>query len=173
MFRLSFLVLALVMLTACSSLQSTKTDTKISKQYSWVLLPIVNHTDTSQASLKAEAILQALLASKGVTQLKIYPAEMNNDSLFQPNDRKSVDHAMTWAKSEGARYAITGSIEEWQYKVGIDGEPVVGLTLRVIDLSNQAVVWSSVGAKSGWSRSALSGVAQELIKELLASLPIE
>lgn len=173
MFRLSFFVISLVMLTACSSLQSTKGDTKISSQSSWALLPMVNHTDTSQASLKAEAILQALLANKGVMQLKIYPTEMNNDSLFQPNDRKSVDQAIAWAKSEGARYAITGSIEEWQYKVGIDGEPAVGLTLRVIDLTNQTIVWSSVGAKSGWSRSALSGVAQELMKELLSSLPTE
>ncbi|MGZ5177722.1 MAG: penicillin-binding protein activator LpoB, partial [Burkholderiales bacterium] len=34
------------------------------------------------------------------------------------------------------------------------------------------VVWSGVGGKSGWSRESLSGVAQKLIRQLLASANI-
>ena len=78
-----------------------------------------------------------------------------------------------WARSVGARYAIYGAVDEWRYKVGIDGEPAVGVALHIMDLQNNSVVWSGVGGKSGWSRESLAGVAQKLIKQLLATAPIQ
>jgi polysaccharide biosynthesis protein PelC len=60
--------------------------------------------------------------------------------------------------------------KEWRYKVGIDGEPAVGLTLKIIDLSNGRVLWSATGAKSGWSREALASVAQSLILNMVNTL---
>jgi hypothetical protein len=95
---------------------------------------------------------------------------MNADLLLDPTERKLAEQALAWAKQREARYAVSGSVEEWRYKVGVDGEPVVGLALTVTDLSSGAVVYSASGGKSGWSREALSGVAQKLVKELLAEL---
>ena len=97
---------------------------------------------------------------------------MNSDTLLQPSERKVMAEADKWARSVGARYAIYGAVDEWRYKVGIDGEPAVGVALHIMDLQNNSVVWSGVGGKSGWSRESLSGVAQKLIKQLLATAPI-
>jgi hypothetical protein len=74
---------------------------------------------------------------------------------------------MDWAKEQGARYAVTGTVDEWRYKVGVDGEPAVGVALQIVEIDGGKVVWSGVGGQSGWSRESLSGVAQELIKSLL------
>ena len=63
-------------------------------------------------------------------------------------------------------------MEEWRYKVGIDGEPAVGVTLKVVDLSSGRTVWSASGAKSGWSRQALSAVAQTVLTQALDELPL-
>ena len=81
--------------------------------------------------------------------------------------------ATNWAKQQGVRYALTGNVDEWRYKVGIDGEPAVGITLQLLDVQSGAVVWSGVAAGTGWSRDGLSAVAQKLIKEMLvkAKLP--
>jgi hypothetical protein len=49
----------------------------------------------------------------------------------------------------------------------VDGEPAVGVALSVVDVSSGRTVWSGVGARSGWSRDALSAVAQRLLKSLL------
>ena len=49
-------------------------------------------------------------------------------------------------------------MDEWRYKVGIEGEPAVGITLYVMDLSSGAAAWSGAGAKAGWSSEALSAV---------------
>jgi hypothetical protein len=138
----------------------------------WVLLPIINHTDVPQAGLRAEAITEGLLRSGGVNNLTRYPAALNQDTLFEPAERKVFDEANKWARSQGAQYAIYGAVDEWRYKVGIDGEPAVGVALHIMDMQSGSVVWSGVGGKSGWSRESLSGVAQKLIRGLLASANI-
>jgi hypothetical protein len=74
---------------------------------------------------------------------------------------------MAWARQQGARYALTGAVEEWRYKVGVDGEPAAGVTLQIIDVQTGEALWSAAGGKSGWSREALSAVAQQLIRDLL------
>lgn len=137
----------------------------------WVLLPFVNHTDTPQAAFAAEAIVDHLVRARGQAALERYPVTLSKDTLFEPAERKVVEEAMAWAKQQGARYALGGSVQEWRYKVGIDGEPAVGVTLELIDLTTGAVVWSAAGAKSGWSREALSAVAQKLLADLLTTLP--
>ncbi|MCH9742057.1 MAG: penicillin-binding protein activator LpoB [Proteobacteria bacterium] len=167
------LMMMMVTLSACTSIETMEQKTSISKQASWALLPIINNSDTPQAGLRTEAIIQSLFLNKGLTQWTLYPATMNNDTLFEPSERKTFEQARDWAKAQGVRYAIAGSVEEWQYKVGVDGEPAVGLTLRIIDLNDNTIVWSAVGAKSGLSRASLSGTAQKLLQSLLEDLTLE
>jgi TolB-like protein len=171
--KLAFILfgLATLLLVGCgSTIQSTANHEALDEQAKWALLPIANNTDTPQAALSAEAMLEHQLRRRGINTLLHYPAMLSRDSLFEPTERKVSEEAQTWARKQGARFSVTGSVEEWRYKVGIDGEPAVGVTLKVIDLSNERVVWSASGAKSGWSRDALSGVAQTLLTDLLTSL---
>ena len=67
-------------------------------------------------------------------------------------------------------YVLSGAVEEWRYKTGVDGEPVAGVTLELIDTAPGRVVWSATGTRTGWSRSSLSGVASTLIGGLLSPL---
>ena len=114
--------------------------------------------------------MEGVLRANGIADLRRYPANLNNETLFEPLDRKQFDAALAWAKGAGARYAVAGAVDEWRYKVGIDGEPAVGVGLQVIDLASGEVLWSGAGGRTGWSREALSAVAQKLIRTLL--LPV-
>ncbi len=165
--------LAVLLLAGCSTtIQSSADIETLDAQAKWALLPLANNTDTPQAALSAEAMLEHQLRRRGINTLQHYPSLLSRDSLFEPTERKVSDDAQKWAREQGARFAVTGSVEEWRYKTGIDGEPAAGVTLKVIDLSNDRVVWSGSGAKSGWSREALSGVAQTLFEKLLTTLPL-
>lgn len=161
--------LALLWLAACTTVDIGPPPA-IDRGAKWVLLPIMNHTETPQAGLRAEAIIDGVLRANGVRELRRYPAGLNNESLFEPLDRKQLDAALAWAKGAGARYAVAGAVDEWRYKVGIDGEPAVGVALNVIDVASGEILWSGAGGKTGWSRESLSGVAQRLIRQLL--LPV-
>ena len=175
MMRIQYLLLWLVacLLGGCSTaIQSTAEHEALDPQLKWALLPLANNTDTPQAGLSAEAMLDHLLRRRGISTLLHYPASLSRDSLFEPTERKVGEEAQKWAREQGARFAVMGSVEEWRYKVGIDGEPAVGVTLMVVDLSNGAVVWSASGAKSGWSRQALAAVTQSMLSDLLGSLQL-
>lgn len=156
-------------LTGCTTI-SVQERPKLDSAATWALLPIMNFTETPQSGLRAEAILESLLRSGGINSLKRYPANLNTESLFDPLERKAIEQALAWAKNEKFRYAMTGSVEEWRYKVGVDGEPAVGITLQLIDIPSGAVIWTASGSKTGWSREALSAVAQKLLTELSAPL---
>lgn len=171
--KLGIMLIALL-LSACAVLDQAPSSKPLERNAKWALLPIVNHTDVPQAGLRAEAITEALLRSLGVSNLRRYPPTLNPDSLFEPAERKVAVDALNWAREQGVRYAVTGAVDEWRYKVGIDGEPAVGMTLQIIDLhDDDRVVWSAVGGKSGWSREALSAVAQKLIRDLLAGASVQ
>ena len=140
---LTSLVLGMSLLQACSTLHTTPT-ASLDKKAQWVLLPATNNTETTHASANSEAI-------------------------FELADRRNQENALTWAKKSGAKYAVAGSVDEWRYKVGLDGEPAAGITLNVIDLESGQVVWSGTAAKTGWSREAVSAIAQKVVDNLLKS----
>lgn len=124
-----------MVLAACSTVSAPPAP-ELDRGAPWALLPMVNHTETPQAGLRAEAILESLLRNGGVGTLRRYPSSIGGDALFEPSERKGVDQAMAWARSQGARYAVTGTVDEWRYKVGVDGEPAVGFTLQVLDVTS-------------------------------------
>jgi polysaccharide biosynthesis protein PelC len=162
--------LAFTLLNACTTAQVQSLPAEIDKSASWALLPILNLTETPQAGLRAEAILESLVRAGGIKNLKRYPSSLNTESIFDPVERKAQEQALVWAKGEKVRFAISGTVDEWRYKVGVDGEPAVGLTLQIQDLNTGAVLWTAAGSKSGWSREALSAVAQKLIAQLTAPI---
>lgn len=159
------LVVAVLGLGGCS-VSDASVAPKLEKKVKWALLPIINRTETPQAGLRAEAITESLLLAEGVSTTR-YVSAQNRDGVFDVSEEKLINDAKSWAKENGFRYAVTGVVDEWRYKVGIDGEPAVGITLKIIDLSNDEVIWSAVGARAGWSRESVSGVAQKLIGNLI------
>lgn len=168
------LAVALSLLAACSTLiESTANPVPLDAQATWAVLPVANHTDTPQAGLTAEDLIEHQLHKHGIGKLLRYPAALSRDSLFEPTERKVVEEAQQWARQQGVRFAVLGSVQEWRYKVGIDGEPAAGMTIQVLDLSTQQVVWSASSAMSGWSRQALSAVGQALVTQMLAGLPLQ
>lgn len=170
---LSILLLAALSLAGCATTDTGGTGPVIERNAKWVMLPVLNHTEVPQAGQRAEAITEGLLRAHGVSDLTRYPAVLNVDTLFEPSERKIMIEAEKWARIQNARYAIYGAVDEWRYKVGIDGEPAVGVALHIMDLQSNQVVWTGVGGKSGWSRESLSGVAQKLIRRLLATAPVQ
>lgn len=167
------LLLAALTVSACTTVSSVAPSVRFEPGARWALLPMVNQTDTPQAGLSAEAIAEHGLRLRGLRDIARYPVALSRDSLFEPSERRVAEEAQKWAREQGIRYGLTGVVQEWRYKVGIDGEPAVGVTLQVLDLSTGQIVWSASGAKSGWSREALSGVAHKLLYQLLDTFPVQ
>lgn len=164
---------AALLLAACSTIRTGPPVAPLDKSAQWALLPIVNQTETPQAGLRAEALVESTLRTSGIGNLRHYPVKLNPETLFEPAERKVAEDARQWAVQQGLRYGVTGNVTEWRYKVGVDGEPAVGLTLQIIDLPSGRVVWSGSGGKTGYSRESLAGTAQQLVNTLLAGAGLQ
>jgi len=158
----------LLVLSACSTVDRSPAPNLV-KGAPWAILPFANHTDTPLAGSRAEAIALTALQAQGVTNVRAYPGDLQQQALFDAGNGKVQDEALAWAKSQGLRYALAGAVDEWRYKVGVDGEPVVGVSLQIIDLENGQTLWRGGAGKSGWSREALSSLARQLMRDLLQS----
>ena len=114
--RLALLAAATVLLGACSTIDRS-TAPAIDRQAQWVVLPFANHTETPLAGQRAEAIAETILHSNGINKIKRYPGNLQQEALFDAGERKQQEEALAWARQQGARYALTGAVDEWRYKV--------------------------------------------------------
>ena len=159
-----------VLLSACSTSTSNK-EAVFERQARWALLPVINYSQAPQAGERTEQILQSVLNQRGI-KVHVYP-HTQSSSMPLLDDQKRLDNMWQWARKQGFDYVITGSIEEWQYKSGLDSEPAVGISLQVINPATGQTMWSNSGARSGWSRESLAGNAQKVLKKLVAKLHVE
>lgn len=176
---LPVLMLCAALLAGCGSFFSGSNTARSAMQQAIgagdkvALLPVANFTDVPQAGLRVEALLEPALRQAGLRQLAIYPPALNPETLFEPSERKGQLEAEKWARNQGMRYVVIAAVNEWRYKVGVDGEPAVGLTVQIKDLSNDRVVYSAAGGRTGGSRQALSAVGLQLTAELLSGIHVE
>lgn len=139
----------------------------------WAQLPIANYAEAPQVGQRAGAILATLLHKKGIKSLDTAPTDQDSGGLPTMDPQHDYRQALKWARSNGYQYGVTGSVEEWQYKTGLDGEPAVGLSLRVVDVNSGETIWSASGSKAGWGYATLSGTAQKLMSNLVSHMPIK
>lgn len=135
------------------------------------VIPFSNYTETPLAGERAMSITAAELQSFGMTDIAIYEQRMQGKVLFPGMNKIESQKALyQWARSVHARYVLSGSVNEWSYKVGLDGEPVVGLEMQLVELASGRIIWTSVASKSGGSRIAVSTVAQQVIDSMLKGI---
>jgi hypothetical protein len=162
------LVLAGAGATGCAStVVRIHTSARLDARARWVILPVANYAEAAQAGERVEALLDTVLRIEGVHSLDRYPAIKDDEAHLLIGERGRYEESLAWARANHYDYAVSGSVEEWRYKSGNDAEPAVGLTVTVMDLSNNETLWSGSGARVGRGVDNASGVALVLVSSLL------
>lgn len=161
----------LLLASACSTISSTP---RISADATsrWAILPIQNLSESAQANLQAQTLVETHLRSRGVSSLDIYTPirQVSLRDLLDP--AVDMKNALEWAQRTGFKYGITGSVNEWHYKAGADREPTVGVSLKLIDVYTRDVLWQGNASRTGWGYSSLPAVADDVIEELLKEVQL-
>ncbi|OBS08495.1 hypothetical protein [Acidihalobacter prosperus] len=162
---------SLILLSGCatSSLYTSPKPTTVADT-GWAVPALVNNTATPYAGARAQQMLAALLVSHGVHQVRLPPPASDNAALPLHNGEAEQAAALAWARTQHLRYALLGSVDEWRYKVGLDGQPAVGFTLRLVDLENGHTLWSGTAAATGGSREGIAVLAQKTLNRLIDRL---
>lgn len=166
----------LFLLTAfgLSGCASTQLDTAPSphpdREAVWCVPAPINNTSTPYAGERVQRQLAALLGAQGLSRLLLPPAPDGSGPLPISNGADDQRQELHWARQHQARYALLGSVDEWTYKIGLDGQPAVGFTVRLLDLQSGKVVWSGVASASGDSREGLAVLSERTLAGLLKRL---
>ena len=174
LFRLAPPVIAslvLTLLTACASSSFHAGPTPTTEHSaSWVVAPLLNNTATPYAGQRAAQLVSALLAQRGVGAVQVAPAPADATGLPIDNGASAEDAAKAFALQQHAQYLVRGSVDEWTYKIGLDGQPAVGFTLSVLDLTSGKVIWTGAASASGGSRQGVAVLAQKTLDRLTTRL---
>lgn len=157
-------------LFSCSNYQIPDSPT-FNAAGSWVIMPMINNANAPMAAEKAEQLVATQLYTKGIKAIS-YPTTNSNDLRSVLDSSVKQQNAEAWLAEQPVDYVITGSVEEWHYKSGLDGEPAVGLTLEIKSAKSDEVYWRASGSRVGWGRESITGTGQVVIEKLLDGIVI-
>jgi hypothetical protein len=167
----TFIMLAALGVSGCATTQlNAAPSPHADRQAVWCVLPPINNTATPYAGERVQQQLAALLGARGLPHILLAPARTGSGPLPIDNGATEQRQALKWAHQHQARYAVLGSVDEWDYKVGLDGQPAVGLTLRLLDLQSGRIIWSGAASASGGSREGLAVLSERTLARLLKRL---
>ncbi|GLP96345.1 hypothetical protein [Paraferrimonas sedimenticola] len=156
-----------LLLSACAS-QYGSDSPQLDSSKPFYVLPLNNQSNMPLAQAQAEQLLASVLAEQGV-KVVLYPKQQVSDIEASLTPQKRWTEAMQWLESQPNGYVVGGSIQEWQYKYGLDGEPAIGITITLSD-KQQKELWRGSVSKSGWGRESISHIGMKAMEDLLGSL---
>lgn len=162
-------VISSLLITACETMMSSDR-VVVSATDRWALLPIENLSSTPLAGNQARTLVETHLRSRGIRNLDLFEVSAEQTLMALLDEAGQIAAAKEWAINNGFRYGITGNVQEWQYKNGLDNEPSVGLTLKFLDLQTDQVLWVASASRTGWGYQNLSSVASKTIGDLLSEV---
>lgn len=165
--KLSAIMMAVLVLSGCATFLSNS-GPELDKQRPIYIMPLSNQSNMPMAQAQAEQLLASVIAKEGL-QVSLYPKHQVNDLHANMEPEKRLKEAQQWLKQQPPGYVITGSVQEWQYKYGLDGEPAIGFSLILIDDSDK-ILWRGTVSRSGWGRESLTQVAIEALDDILSEL---
>lgn len=135
-----------------------------------VVGPLANHSDTPLANRQVESMTVGILQTRGFRAVVPYPRPQSCEKLlYCPDEGMTNARIISWARAHRIPFVLTGAANEWRYKVGLDGEPVAGVSFVLLNANTGKTVWTGVGSAIGGSRSGLDVIGQKLLTSLFAN----
>ena len=163
----------MVTLAGCTSVMDIRPGMPLSSGARWVLLPFGDYGETPQAGERAEELASSLVRVRWNIDLQRYPETKESVALVDIDERQRYEKALQWARAEGYVYGLAGSVQEWRYRNGSEGEAAVGLSLRVINIQTGRAEWVATGSRSGVGSQTVSGVAERLLRAMLGRIKLK
>ncbi len=157
---LVFFSVVSIFLISCSTVSHT-TRAKLNKQHIYAVVPFYNFTETPMAGLRVSHIVEGVLRAKGY---RVFNRYWKEEEDLTSDEIKNLIREL---KNKDVRYVISGTVNEWRYKTGIDGEPAVSFTVYVLDTISGSIVWSGTLSRSGFSYESLGVTAQKLVEKVI------
>lgn len=126
-----------------------------------LIVPLDNATDNEAAAVALTEMTASSLQYEGVSYVKV-------------DDRPALSNAgqdwLSYAKERKCNYVLRGTVHEYHYKTDLDGDPAVGLSLRLINADNGETRWQGTSTATGFSFASVSSAAQQAVNKLVSNM---
>ncbi len=165
-------IVFLLILTACVSLNSN--EVSLYSGDKWVILPISNSSGIAAAADVTESIIESNLRARGVESLQRFSDKPRafSVSLNRNLDSRVDNKLLKQANNAGARYAITGVVEQWGRSKLNGRDSRVQLALSVYDVSTGKLLWKDEQSAAGKASSSVAKAANKSIAKLINNMNI-
>lgn len=158
------------LLTACSTVKYSGGASTGSITVQRLLLPpFINATDDQHASRALTEITGSALVEAGIPLYQTEETVLKSaaDKAQGPDGRYAE-----LARSVGASHLLIGTVHEYRYKTDLDGDPAVGVTLRLVDAATGETVWQGTSGNVGYAFASVTSAAEKSVRALVRDLPV-
>lgn len=173
---LLFIVALLFLATACGRVQNTSTLDLAqlnARARRVVVLPLDNLTTTPNAGrIVGDLLTTELLAKTRFVLLeRSEMMEKLSGGAQNVDPQEVLDKAAAYkiGRDLGVDTVVFGSVTEFRYKRGLDEDPIVGVTLRLLDIPENKILWAESVSATG-SQASLSSLAHVVCAEMVGHL---
>ncbi len=134
-----------------------------------LLPPFVNATDDEHASRALTEMTGSALVEAGIP-------------LFQTEElllKSAADKAQgadgryaELARTVSATHLLIGTVHEYRYKTDLDGDPAVGITLRLVDATTGQTLWQGTSGNVGYAFASVTSAGRKAVRTLVQELPV-
>ncbi len=134
-----------------------------------LLPPFVNATDDDHAGRALTEITGSALVEAGI------PLYQTEETLIKSAADKAQGPDGRYAelaRATGASHLLIGTVHEYRYKTDLDGDPAVGLTLRLVEAATGRTVWQGTGGNVGYAFASVTSAGTKAVRTLVRQLPV-
>ena len=134
------------------------------------LPPFANATDDDHAGRALTELTASALYERGI------PVVQSEGSLTRARAEGAAGPEGLYteiARSLSATHLLVGTVHEYRYKTDLDGDPAVGITLRLVDAASGETLWQGTSSKVTAFFASVTGSAQRATRDLVAKIPFD
>ncbi len=164
-FWLTILVFSLFFFSSCGKVENV-TVSVLPKRATYNVERFKNFSDTPMAGCRISAIVAGVLRAKGYEVVNGWIKPCDEDlNDFSENKTATGKNGTFKIKAD---YTVFGSVNEFRYKAGLDGEPAVSITIYVKRNTDGKLIKAGTVSASGWYYESLGTVAQQLVNDFFS-----
>ena len=131
--------------------------------------PFFNATNDDHAGRALTELTGSALVERGVPlyQTEEVLLSAQGDTAPGPDGRYQE-----LASTVGASHLLIGTVHEYRYKTDLDGDPAVGITIRLVDAKTGRTVWQGSSSTIGYAFASVTSASQKAVRRLVRRLPV-
>jgi len=161
----------LLLLPGCSTVVRDERKPHVNEgKFLMVMPPFLNATDNEHAGQALTQLTGSTLLEHGIP---LFQTEEILSKTADDTAPKQEVRNLQIAQENKASYLLIGTVHEYRYKSDLSANPAVGITLRLVNVSDGRTLWQGSSSKVGHVHSSLTSTAQKTVRELVSKIPLK